>query len=469
MAPKTGYDVQPPRRSRRGFLQSSLLAGGAGLALDDVLRLRSQAVAETQGKSDTAVIQIWLGGGPSQFETFDPKPQAPSEIRGPYSPIATKIPGISFCEMIPKMAQIVDRASIIRSVTHTTNGHFTGAHWCSTGYPGTAERATHPSAGAVTSRFRGSNRPGLPGYVLLADEQTKNLQIGEVMGPGHLGGQYSPFTVLQDPFFDEFNPQKIRQATASLQLADDMTVGRAEDRRSLLAGVDRLARSADIGGSFEGVDQFTRAALEMVATGEARQAFDLNRESPETRDMYGRHRWGQMALLARRLVEAGVTFVTLNTAPDSLSWDWHRNIVNDHRPSDGSQGPNRGMEVTGPPMDQMVSALVTDLYERGLDRRVLLVVWGEFGRTPRVNKTGGRDHWGSLMSILLAGGGLKTGQVLGASNDKGEVPVERPVSPGDVLATIYRHLGINPTQETITPAGRPVPVLPEGSPIYELI
>ncbi|MCH2203549.1 MAG: DUF1501 domain-containing protein [Fuerstiella sp.] len=469
MPVKTRFVEQSRRRTRRGFLQSSLLAGGAGLALDDVLRLRAQASTETQGKSDTAVIQIWLGGGPSQFETFDPKPQAPSEIRGPYSPIGTKLPGISFCEMIPKMAQIVDRASIVRSVTHSTNGHFVGSHWCATGYPGIAERATHPSAGAIASRFRGSNRSGLPGYVLLADEQTKNLQIGEVMGPGHLGVQHSPFSVFQDPFSDDFNPQKIREATASLQLADDMTVERAEDRRSLLAGVDRLARNVDVTGSIDGVDQFTRAALEMVATGEARRAFDLNRESNETRDMYGRHRWGQMALLARRLVEAGVTFVTLNTAPDSLSWDWHRNIVNDHRPSDGSQGPNRGMEVTGPPMDQMVSALVTDLHERGLDRKVLLVVWGEFGRTPRVNKTGGRDHWGSLMSILLAGGGLKVGQVVGASNEKGELPVERPVSPGDVLATMYRHLGIDPTQETITPAGRPVPVLPEGAPIYELI
>ena len=158
--------------------------------------------------------------------------------------------------------------------------------------------------------------------------------------------------------------------------------------------------------------------------------------------------------------------MTLNTAPDSLCWDWHRNIVNDHRPADGSQGPNRGMDVTGPPMDQMVSALVTDLYQRGLDRKVLLVVWGEFGRTPRVNKTGGRDHWGALMSILVAGGGLKVGHVLGASTDKGEVPTDRPVSPGDVLATMYRHLGIDRNLHTITRGGRPIPILPDGDPIY---
>jgi len=244
---------------------------------------------------------------------------------------------------------------------------------------------------------------------------------------------------------------------------------RHADRQSLLASLDRLARDVDATGALAGVDDFNRTALQMVTSGEARLAFDLSRESKQTRDMYGSHRWGKMELLARRLVEAGVTFVTLNTAPDSLCWDWHRNIVNDHRSADGSDGPNREMDVTGPPLDQMISALVTDLYQRGLDRKVLLVVWGEFGRTPRVNKTGGRDHWGALMSILMAGGGLKVGQVIGASNDKGEVPIDRPVRPTDVLATIYRHLGIDPTLHTVAREGRPVPVLPDGKPIRELI
>ena len=462
-------DRPTSRKSRRRFLQSSLLTGGAGLALNDLIRLRTEAADDTETTADTAVIQIWLGGGPSQFETFDPKPAAPSEFRGPYSAISTRLPGVSFCEMMPLTAQVIDRAAIIRTVTHATNGHFVGAHWCATGYPGNTGRATHPSAGSIASRFRGSIRPGLPGYVLLSEEQTRNQEIGEVMGPGHLGINHSPFTVFQDPFRNEFQPRKIRQATANLQLADGMTLARAEDRRSLLAGMNRLARNVDVSGKLAGVDQFTTAALEMVTTGDARRAFNLELETTETRDLYGRHRWGQMALLARRLVEAGVTFVTLNTAPDSLSWDWHRNIVNDHRPADGSDGPSRGMDVTGPPLDQMISGLVTDLYQRGLDRKVLLVVWGEFGRTPRVNVTGGRDHWGALMSILLSGGGLKVGQVLGASNDKGEVPIDRPVSPGDVLATIYRHLGIAPSLETMTLAGRPIPLLPEGEPIHELI
>ena len=221
--------------------------------------------------------------------------------------------------------------------------------------------------------------------------------------------------------------------------------------------------------AFDGNGSFMQTALEMLTSGTARRAFDLNEESTATRDRYGRHRWGQMGLLARRLVESGVTFVTLNTAPDSLCWDWHRNIVNDHRPVDGTDGPSRGMDISGPPLDQMLAALITDIYERSLDRKVLLVVWGEFGRTPRINPTGGRDHWGSLMSILIAGGGLQVGQVIGTSSANGEVPANRPVSPTDVLATIYRHLGIDLTRYTVTNAGRPIPLLPEGTPIIELL
>jgi hypothetical protein len=455
--------------TRRGLLKCSLLAGGTGLALGDVLRLRAEAASPSKQNPDTAVIQIWLGGGPSQFETFDPKPDAPAEFRGPYAAISTKFPGIQFCEKMPKTAQVIDQAAIIRTVTHTTNGHFVGAHWLSTGYPGTGGSATHPSSGAIVSRFRGPNHPGLPPYVLLSEEFTRNPVIAAVMGPGHLGSAHSPFVSRQDPFRSEFDLTKVAAATANLQLADGLSIDRTGDRKSLLAALDRLERRVDSTGSLDGLDAFNRAALQMITSGEARQAFDLTREPQATREKYGMHRWGQMGLLARRLVEAGVTFVTMNTAPDSLCWDWHLNIVNDDRPADGSDGPTRGMDISGPPLDQMLSALVTDLYERGLDRKVLLVVWGEFGRTPRVNKTGGRDHWGSLMSILMAGGGLKVGQVLGTSSSKGEVPATRPISPTDVLATMYRHLGINPTDHTVTREGRPIPVLPDGEPIRELV
>ena len=455
--------------SRRRLLQCSLLAGGSGLTLPDVLRLRAQAEDTAQVQSDTAVIQIWLGGGPSQFETFDPKPSAPVEFRGPYSSISTKFPGIQFCEKMPRTAQVIDRAAIIRTVTHATNGHFVGAHWLSTGYPGTGGQATHPSSGAIASRFRGPIHPGLPAYVLLSHEFTRNPTIAAVMGTGHLSVAHAPFVLRQDPFRDEFDPVKVHAATANLKLADDITLERAADRKSLLTGLDRIGRDIDRAGTIAGIDKFNEAAMQMVTSGEARRAFDLSLEPRAIREKYGMHRWGQMGLLARRLVEAGVTFVTLNTAPDSLCWDWHLNIVNDKRPADGSLGPSRGMDLSGPALDQMVSALVADLYDRGIDRKVLLVVWGEFGRTPRVNKTGGRDHWGSLMSILMAGGGLRVGQVIGTSNSKGEVPASRPVSPTEVLATIYRHLGIDPALHTVTREGRPIPILPDSQPIQELV
>lgn len=453
---------------RRRFLTSTLLAGGAGLSLSDICRLRAEQPSPA-GHTDTAVIQVWLGGGPSQFETLDPKPSAPIEFRGPYSAIQTKLPGVLACEKLPLTAQVLDRAAVIRTVRHTTNGHFVGAHWLSTGYPGDTGRTTHPSSGALAAKFRGAVRPGLPPYVLLSEEQTRNPVIGTVMGASYLGSGYEPFTLLQDPFESTYQADKVAKATSSLILADDVTLDRVEDRRSLLSDLDQFARGADALASLKGTSEFNRQALQMVTSGVARRAFDLNEESTRTRDKYGRHRWGQMGLLARRLVEAGVTFVTLNMAPDSLCWDWHRNIVNDNRPADGSDGPSRGMDISGPPLDQMISALVTDLYERGLDRKVMLVMWGEFGRTPRVNKTGGRDHWGSLMSILMAGGGLRVGQVIGESTSKGEVPQTRPVNPLEVLATMYRHLGIDLSGHTVTNAGRPIPILPGGRPISELI
>ena len=453
-------------RNRRRFMQSTLCAGGAGMALSDVVRLQAESASDIR---DTAVIQIWLGGGPSQFETLDPKPHAPAEFRGPYSAIQTALPGILACEKLPMTAQVLDRAAVIRTVQHTTNGHFVGAHWLSTGYSGDTGKTTHPSSGALTAKFRGANQPGLPPYVLLSEEQTRNPVIGTVMGSSYLGSNHSPFTLLQDPFRSAYQHEKITAATSNLNLADDITIDRVDNRRTLLQELDQFARNAESIGSIDGVGKFNRQALDMVTSGTARRAFDLTQESTATRDRYGRHRWGQMGLLARRLVESGVTFVTFNMAPDSLCWDWHRNIVNDDRPTDGSDGPSRGMDISGPPLDQMLSALITDLYERGLDRKVMLVVWGEFGRTPRVNKTGGRDHWGSLMSILMAGGGLKVGQVIGESTPKGEVPQTRPVSPLEVLATMYQHLGIDPSGHTVTNAGRPIPILPGGKPIDELL
>ena len=460
--------------TRRHMLQVTLAAGGVGLSLGDIQQLRAAASANeqrgTRVPTDTAVIQIWLGGGPSQFETFDPKPLAPIEYRGPYDAIQSKLPGVLVCEKFPLTAQVLDRATIIRTICHHTNGHYDAAHHLSTGHRSVAGRnESMPSSGAMASKFRGANNPQVPAYVLFSEEQTRTPEISTIMGASHLGNQHTPFTVLQNPYKSEFQPQPVRDAISNLQLANDVTLSRVSDRRTLLASLDRYARYADAKRVMDGIDGLNHIALDMVTSGAARRAFDLNEESSATRDRYGRHRWGQMGLLARRLVEAGVTFLTLNTAPDSLCWDWHRNVAHDQRPADGSDGPSRGLDISGPALDQMLSALIAELYERGLDRKVLVVVWGEFGRTPRVNNTGGRDHWASLMSMLVAGGGLKMGQVIGESTSKGEVPWTRPISPMDMLATIYRHLGIPLTQHTMNRSGRPIPMLPDGTPIMELI
>lgn len=452
--------------TRRRFLQSTVSAGGLGLSLDGILQAQA---SDASVDKDTAVIQVWLGGGPSQFETFDPKPEAPIEIRGPYGTIPTLHSGVKFCETMPLTSQVVDRAAIIRSISHGENGHFVAAHWLSTGYRGINNQASHPSAGALVSKFLGPRSPGMPPYVLLSEEQTRNPNIGEVMGPGHLGSGHGAFTVFQDPYVSGYRHDMLQAATSNLKLADDVTIDRVGDRRSLLTSLDNLSRNIDASRTMRGIDRFGQVALDMVTNGKARKAFDLSDEPAHIHKLYGGHRWGQSALLARRLVEAGVSFVTINTAPDSLCWDWHLNIVNDNRPADGSLGPSRGMNLSGPPLDQMIAALVTDIYQRGLDKKVMLLVWGEFGRTPRINKTGGRDHWGPLMSILLAGGGMKVGQVIGQSNSRGETPVDRPIHPNDVLATVYRHLGIDPSSHTVTREGRPIPLLPNGEPISELI
>lgn len=452
--------------TRRRFLQSTVSAGGLGLSLDGILQAQA---SDASVDNDTAVIQVWLGGGPSQFETFDPKPEAPIEIRGPYGTIPTLHSGVKFCETMPLTSQVVDRAAIIRSISHGENGHFVAAHWLSTGYRGMNNQASHPSAGALVSKFLGPRSPGMPPYVLLSEEQTRNPNIGEVMGPGHLGSGHGAFTVLQDPYVSGYRHDMLQAATSNLKLADDVTIDRVGDRRTLLTSLDNLSRNIDASRTMRGIDRFGQVALDMVTNGKARKAFDLSDEPAHIHKLYGGHRWGQSALLARRLVEAGVSFVTINTAPDSLCWDWHLNIVNDNRPADGSLGPSRGMDLSGPPLDQMIAALVTDIYQRGLDKKVMLLVWGEFGRTPRINKTGGRDHWGPLMSILLAGGGIKVGQVIGQSNSRGETPVDRPIHPNDVLATVYRHLGIDPSSHTVTREGRPIPLLPNGEPISELI
>ena len=426
----------PRNPSRRRFLTASLVAGGAGLALGDVLRLRSLAAERGQPALDTSVIQIWLGGGPSQFETFDPKPLAPVEIRGPYRAILSKLPGALVCEMLPLTAGVLDRTAIIRSFTHPYDDHFGVTRWCLEGRKEPDKTNGYPSVGSIASRFRGPRQPGMPPYVMLSEEPVMHHHLFNAMGPGYLGVSHSPFAVLQDPYPFEFQSDRLRTATGSFELASDVTLDRIDDRTALLAELDRLPRQLDSKHAGDGLDPFARLALDLITSAKARRAFDLNEESTATRERYGTHRWGQMALLARRLVEAGVTFVTLNTAPDCLRWDWHVSVTRENREQPSAGGPNVGMEWSGPPLDRALSALIADLSEREPCRNVLLVVWGEFGRSPKVNPTGGREHWPRLGNVLLAGGGLKMGQIIGESSPDGGLPVDRPISPSDVLATL---------------------------------
>jgi len=440
----------------------------AGLSLPDLLRARARASSAGQTAKDTAVIQLWLGGGPSQFETYDPKPHSPKEIRGPWKAIDTNLPGVQFCELMPRQAQMADKLAIVRSVHHERSDHGGGIVVCSTG----KRMGVEPSTGSIVAKMRGPNALGMPAYAHVGFRPTANLTFGASFKANYLGASYDPFYIEGDPTSDDFE-------VPNLELAGGVSLDRLGDRKSLLAQFDRLRRVADRSGMFDSMDHFQQAAFEMVTGPRAREAFDLSREDPRLRDRYGvtrtdfvpaaapkvrvaegRHRWGQSLLLARRLVEAGVTFVTVNTDPQSFTWDIH---------GAGAGTVTDTMQLAGEQLDMMLAALVEDLYQRGLEKKVLVLVWGEFGRTPQVNERVGRDHWPAVFSVLLAGGGLKVGQVIGASDSKGALPKDRPLQPEDVLATMYRHLGIDPQSTFVNHAGRPVPILPFGEVIRELI
>ncbi len=430
--------------SRRALLQIGALGLG-GLALPDLLRLRAADSAAGKPTADTAVILIWCDGGPSQFETYDPKPDAPAEYRGPYKAISTKVPGVHFGEFLPKQAQLADRLAVIRSCAHKESGHGSAVKNLNSGYlhpPGTNEGTfLYPAVGSVVARVREEVRRDLPHYVCVP---AAGVFKGDIGGGTYLGTAYDPFAA---------SPASGPQA---LQVPAELNAARLRNRKDLLGALDRLRRDVDTSGMMDGMDTFTRQAFEMVTGPTARAALDLSKEAPKTRERYGTaaeagHSWGQSMLLARRLVEAGVSFVTVGCG----GWD-------DHDKALVTNMPRRA-----PIYDTAVSALIADLAERGLDRKVAVLIWGEFGRTPKVSKAG-RDHWPNSMSVVLAGGGLKVGQVIGSTNDKGERPKDRPLHPNDVLATIYKVLGIDPARAFVNPAGRPIPILPHGEPIAEL-
>jgi hypothetical protein len=427
--------------SRRSFLRVGFL-GLAGLSLADHLRLKAAAAASGRPTKDTAVILFFMGGGPSHIDTYDPKPDAPVEVRGEFKPVPTSVPGIQLSEHLPRQARVMDKLAVVRSVTHSNAGHGMATHWLMTGYAPTVETSDNlnPSCGSVTARLRGANAPRLPAYVCLPD-------VSPSGNAAYLGVANNPFAPGGDPNADDFQVRDLR-------LTPRVDMGRFKDRRALRQGLDGLRRQLDTQGVAEGYDRFYRDAFDIVTSEDCRKAFDLAREDARQRDQYGRDTLGQSALLARRLIEAGVTFVSVNT---NLPWDTHASNFQVLK------------EQSLPPFDRTVAALVSDLHDRGLAERVLVVCYGEFGRTPRVNGQAGRDHWPGSMFAVFAGGGLKMGQVVGSTDPRGEYPKTRAVGPQDVLATVYHVLGIDYRQVFQDNSGRPIAILNEGQPIAELV
>ncbi len=426
--------------NRRTFLKVGSLALG-GLTLPGLLAARACG-AQSPGSYCKSVILIWQAGGPSHIDMYDLKPNAPAEVRGEFKPISTNVPGIQISEHLPYQAKVFDKMAVVRSAYHTNAGHGMGSQWMLTGYQPTIEVNDNifPSTGSVVAKLRGPNTPGLPAYVNLP----RVLSLGKA---AYLGASFNPFA-------PDANPNEASFQVRNLKLPVRVDAERLERRKQLVGDLDTIRRDLDTKGDMSGLDTFYRDAMEMVTNTKAQQAFDVNRESVKVRDHYGRNDLGQCCLLARRLVEAGVTFVTVQAGG---GWDTHGNNFTELK------------RRLLPQFDMGVASLVEDLYDRGLQDDVLVMAVGEFGRTPKINKDAGRDHWPGAMSVLYAGGGLKMGQMIGTTNALAEYPTTKPYTPGCVLSTMYHALGIDHKHVFYDQAQRPMPVLSEGEPIKELV
>ncbi len=419
--------------TRRDFLKIGTL-GMTGLALPDLLRARAAASQAGSSTRNTSVVWLWLGGGPTHVETFDPKMTAPVEFRSAVGAVQTNVPGIELGGVFPRMARVADKMAFVRSFAHNNSGHGGGTHWVMTGYDfppaDNGQPQNKPGLGSIMTRYRGANNPssGLPNYV----------RLGGILGdgPSWLGSAYAPFDTAGD-------------ARNNMNL--QVTLERLGERRNLLRGFDTLNRNIDRSGLMQGLDSFETQAFDLLVS-RAREVFDVTREEPRTRDLYGTNGLSQQLLLARRLCEAGVGFVTMHFG----GWDMHGQIA-------------QSMRNLAPQVDHAVSAFVQDVHSRGLENDILLVITGEFGRTPRINGGAGRDHWAPLSTLALSGGGLRMGQVVGESTAKAEVPKSRPISPQDLMATVFQVLGIPQDLQYNDQTGRPVPMVNGGRPIAELV
>lgn len=461
--------------SRRSFLQAGL-AGFATLSLPGILKLQAQnqlRAGEQTGASreKTAVIMVWQPGGCSHLETYDPKPNAGSEYSGPFETIPTKVSGLHFSELLPRQAAIADKFTVLRSMRQTAGGHPAGSMQLLSGDPDTRDKPKPrlPDWMSVTNYLRSQTGPRqnpLPAYVGINPPLEYN-------GPAYLGDAYSPFVVSGNPSLPSFS-------VPNIGLSDANEVRRLGRRSTLRQNLDTLERAFDRQRELAALDEFETQAMTLLTNPKTKEAFDLSREDDRTRDRYGRNSWGQQLLLARRLVEAGVEVLTTSLSGPLCgrvnNWDDH--AVNHH--------VFDAMRFRSGAYDQAVSALIEDIYERGLDKRVLVVVTGEFGRTPKISyaaSTGagdasapagtqqpGRDHWPRAFSNIWAGGGIQHGRFIGATDKRGEDAIERICGPGDFLATIYHHLGIDAANTLIKDFnGRPTPIVDHGKPIPELM
>jgi hypothetical protein len=450
--------------SRRGLLKAGL-AGVGGLTLPGLLRAR-----ERKSTSAKSVILLWMAGGPSQIDTLDPKPDRPPENRGPFGVTRTKLPGVLVCEHLPKLAANLDRFTVIRSVdcrhsNHEPNTVMQTANLLAE--PRTNPEARHyPSVASLVAKFHGPNHPAVPPYVAFMRSRS-HLAFG-----GYLGKSYDPFLANEAarlPVYDLVGKDTGTLSGGKMfELPADVSAERMGDRQALLRNFDRLRTDIDRTGVMAGLDKYEQQAVGMLTGGRVRDALDLNKEPAATREKYGKHLWCQQALLARRLVEAGSAFVTLDLSYHTASgtWDTH----GDNIPPYG--GIKKGLTPLLPLFDHLITTLVSDLEQRGLLEQTLVIAMGEFGRTPQLGTQGstdGRNHWPFVMSMLLAGGGLRHARVIGSSDKEGGQIQERPVSPGDLAATVYRHFEV-PLDTTYTDAaGRVLNLLPNGGePVREL-
>ena len=400
--------------------------GLAGLSLADVLRLQAESPSGAgRGKS---VIMIWLRGGPSHIDSFDMKPAAPPEVRGEFQSIASNVPGIDLCEYLPRHAEMMDKLAIVRGIKSNDLGDHT-PHYIMTGFP---DRGKRPAFGSVVSYLH-PRSDGLPPYVSL---MYKPPGLYDNESPAYTGPGHRPFVPKSE-------------GLANLSLAKGISLDRLRDRRQLLSEFDTLSREAEYAGVLPGTDVYTQRALEMITSPKVRQAFEVSQESPETHARYGKY--CETLLQARRLVEAGVNVVTLKLG----DWDTHEHNFRD-------------MRDQLPKLDQGFHALITDLYERGLQQDVAVVVWGEFGRAPRVSRIAGRDHWPDAGAAVIAGGGFRVGQVIGETDAHGARAKGKPYTPSNIMATLYRHLGIDPATTILDHRQRPMYVLDDREIVREL-